>query len=335
MMSKVVFSEWRFKAAWMLLLTVGLLSCRMSTDTPVADVDIVPPSPDYSEASQWYVTQREGAADLFYIVSTEIGDYTMADNITGHYANTYTDSLRQPLLGEMEGVDALLSGSLNFYSPYYRQCSLQSFTDDSLATARLQLPTDDVRRAFAHYMAHENQGRPFILAGFSQGAMIALQLLNEMDDETYSRMVAAYIIGANITQEMLDKSPRIRPAKGAGDTGVTICYNSVRDPSCALWTGSAVAINPVNWSTDEEPATLITEPTPLLPVEQQQKDTLQVHLDTASNQLIVSGYTADDYVLPLIGREGNYHSRVIWLYRDQLRENMQLRAQNKRKEQDK
>ena len=70
----------------------------------------------------------------------------------------------------------------------------------------------------------------------------------------------------------------------------------------------------------------MTEPTPLLPVDQQKKDTLKVHLDTASNLIFVSGYTATDYVLPLIGCEGNYHSREIWLYRDQLRENMQQRV---------
>ena len=63
-----------------------------------------------------------------------------------------------------------------------------------------------------------------------------------------------------------------------------------------------------------------------MPIDQQQKDTLKMHLDTASNLVIVSGYSAMDYVLPLIGKEGNYHSREIWLYRDQLRENMELRA---------
>lgn len=42
--------------------------------------------------------------------------------------------------------------------------------------------------------------------------------------------------------------------------------------------------------------------------------------------LIVEGFTAQDYVLPLLRVEGNYHTREIWLYRDQLRENMALRV---------
>lgn len=296
-----------------------LSSCKTNKET-------TPARPDYSDATQWYVNDRQGQADIFYIISTETGDYPLADGTTAHYADTYADSLRRPMLSEMEGVDTLVGGRLNFYAPYYRQCSLQSFVSDSLAAERLALPTGDVRRAFSYYLAHVNPDRPFILAGFSQGAIIALRLLSEMSDEVYSRMVAAYIIGCNVTPAMADSCRHLRPARGADDVGVTVSYNSVRNAACGLWPRSAVAINPVNWRTDTVTATLMTEPSPLLPIGEQQKDTLAVSLDTVSNLLIVSGYRGTDYVLPLIGREGNYHSREIWLYREQLRENMQRRV---------
>ena len=305
---------------------VAVLFAVVACSTKQMADGVIPAEPNYEESSQWYITDRQGDADIFYIISTETGDYPSADGSMCHYADTYADSLRLPMLSEMEGVDTLLSGKLNFYTPYYRQCSLQSFMSDSLASKRMQLSIADVRRSFAYYLKQMNQGRPFILCGFSQGALIALELMREMDDETYRRMVAAYIIGTSISQEMLNDNPRIRPAQQVDDTGVTICYNSVHDASCALWPRSAVAINPVNWQTDGTEATFMTEPTPLLPVDQQKKDTLKVHLDTASNLLFVSGYTATDYVLPLIGCEGNYHSREIWLYRDQLRENIQQRV---------
>lgn len=154
-----------------------------------------------------------------------------------------------------------------------------------------------------------------------------LELLKEMDDDTYERMIAAYAIGITIAET----GPHIVPAKGADDTGVTICYNSVRDTGCTMrgWEKSSVAINPVNWRTDSTRASLITEPSPLLPVAEQKKDTMTVHLDTATGLLIVEGFTAQDYMLPLLGVEGNYHTREIWLYRNQLRENMALRGSRK------
>ena len=311
------------KAFCCLMAITGLLaSCETEQQ---AYQEPVPAEPDYQDATQWYISDRQAKADVFYIISTETGDYVLPNGDTCHYADTYSDSLRAPLYGEMLGVDTLVSGQLNFYSPYYRQCSLQSFESDSLKAARMPLALDDVRRSFQHYLKYQNSGRPFILAGFSQGAHLMMELLKEMDDSTFSRMIAAYAIGITITQE----NRHIVAAKGADDTGVTICYNSVRDTSCTMpgWTKSLVAINPVNWRTDSTRATLITEPSLLLPVAQQKKDTMSVHLDQPTGLLIVEGYTAQDYVLPLLGVEGNYHTREIWLYRDYLRENMALRAQ--------
>ena len=232
------------------------------------------------------------------------------------------------MYGEMLGVDTLTSGKLNYYSPYYRQCSLQSFASDS-ASIRFATALDDVRRAFSYYIDNQNNGRPFVLAGFSQGAMIARELLKEMDASVYQRMVATYLIGIRVSDADLQANPHIVPAKGAYDTGVTICYNSMRgeDANYPMQDGTNVlAINPVNWRTDDQIATLITEPSPLKPVHEQQKDTMIVQLDTISNYLLVSGYSATDYILPLIGTSASYHTREIWLYRDLLKENIQQRV---------
>ena len=301
-------------------LYVLLVSC--------AEDKSLPKAPVYSDATQWYISDRQADADMFYVISTEIGDYQLKDGTVRHLADTYLEQTRQPMYGEMLGVDTLTSGKLNYYSPYYRQCSLQSFASDS-AAIRFNIALDDVRRAFAYYLEHQNNGRPFVLAGFSQGAMIARELLKEMDESVFQRMVAAYLIGIKLSADDLAENPHIRPAKGADDTGVTICYNSMRgeDANYPSDNGSNVlAINPVNWRTDDAVAELITEPSPMKPVHEQQKDSMTVQLDTKSNLLLVKGYSATDYVLPLIGTTTSYHTREIWLYRDQLKENIQQRV---------
>jgi hypothetical protein len=277
--------------------------------------DIVPDEPDYSDTTQWYVADRGAAVDVFYIVSTECDDYTLGGKPM-HYADTRNDSIRTLLYGEMVGVDRLLAGELNYYSPYYRQVTMETYTSDSLVEARMPLAYGDVRKAFAYYLEHYNNGRPFILAGFSQGAMAVVDLLNEMSDSTYSRLVAAYVLGYKVT----DTNAHIRPAKDSADLGVTICYNSVKDNSCAvpiLSGGNLLAINPVSWRTDATPALL---------VDPRYGDTLTVTLDTTSLLLHIDGYTRDDYMLPLIGCEGNYHCLEISLFSDVLRRNIALRA---------
>lgn len=310
----------RTMALTLLIISSLLAGCWKEESTPP-----VPAMPQYNTPSQWYITDRQGEADLFYIISTETGDY-VSKGVTYHHADTYNDSVRGPLYNEMLGVDTLLSGKLNFFAPYYRQCSLQSFANSDLEEERLAIAVDDVRRAFKHYLTMQNNGRPFILAGFSQGAIILLELLKEMDAETYARMIAAYAIGMSIPQQVVDDYQYVVPARSAEDTGVTICYNSARDAEAALWGKSAVAINPLNWHTDSTSAVLVTETSPLLPVSEQPKDTLTVHLDQASGLLFVQGYKGTDYRLPLFGKEGNYHTREIWFYRDALCENMALRT---------
>lgn len=300
-----------------------VISCKPDKLSVAAEP--TPKAPDYAENSQWYISNRQAEADIFYIVSTETADY-LQQGVLCHYANTYNDSLRQPLYGEMLGVDSLLSGKLNFYSPYYRQCSLQTFTADSLTCERLPLAMSDVCKAFDYYLKHFNSGRPFILAGFSQGGIAVVELIKQMPPEVYSRMVAAYVIGYRVTDADLAQTPFLRGAKDSCDLGVTICYNSVRDNSCAiamLSEGNRLAINPVNWRTDATPARLTTTLS---------GDTLTVTLDTTSLLLHVQGYSRTDYVLPLIGREGNYHALEIPLYASQLQRNMQLRAERYLKE---
>lgn len=287
-----------------LVLAAALAACSPKGET-------IPEVPDYADSSQWYIADRGAAVDVFYVVSTECSDYG-----NYHYADTRNDSIRTLLYGEMVGVDQLLAGELNYYSPYYRQVTMETYIADSLIDARMPLAYGDVRKAFDYYLEHYNQGRPFILAGFSQGAMAVVDLLNKMDDSTYSRLVAAYVIGYRVT----DTNAHIRPAQDSADLGVTICYNSVRDNSCAvpqLSDGNLMAINPVSWSTGAAPATL---------VDPRYGDTLTVTLDTTSLLLHIDGYMRNDYMLPLIGCEGNYHCLEISLFSDVLRRNIALRA---------
>ncbi len=290
-----------------------VLACLVAACAPKGNT--IPDEPDYHDTTQWYIADRGAEVDVFYIVSTECGDYTL-DGKTMHYADTYNDSIRKLLYGEMVGVDKLLVDGLNYFSPYYRQVTMETYTDDSLVDARMPMAYGDVREAFAYYLEHYNQGRPFILMGFSQGAMAVVDLLKEMDDLTTSLLVAAYVIGYKVD----DSNLNFRPAKDSADLGVTVCYNTVRDNSCAiplLSDGNLVAINPVNWSVDATPAAL---------VDPRYGDTLTVTLDTTTLLLHIDGYSRDDYMLPLIGREGNYHCLEISLFSDCLRRNIALRA---------
>ena len=275
-----------------------------------------PFEPDYSDPSQWYIHDRGACADIFYIISTETGDHLENDD-TCHFADTYDDEMRAAMKKEMLAVDSFYSGEYNYYSPYYRQVSMQSWIDEETAFSRLPLAIEDVRHSWDYYVEHLNQGRPFIIAGFSQGAHAMMDIMKHMPDSVAARMVAAYAIGYKVTQADIDSCRHIRPAQSATDVGVTICFNSVKTPDCAIpivSEGNLLCINPVNWRTD-------TVSTPFVLYGKRKNDTLSVRCDPKSHLLLVSGYQ-EKYILPIIGRKGNYHKMELKFYYPYIRQNM-------------
>ena len=275
----------------------------------------IPDAPDYASPEAWYVTGRGADVDLFYISSTETFDTSEGRKLY-HYAQAADSASCPGMRAEMEGVDRILGGELNFYSPFYRQVTMETYADTALISSRFPLAMDDVRAAFRYYVDELSGGRPFVLAGFSQGGEALVELLKELPDSLQPRLVAAYVLGWKITAEDLAAGSAIRPAQGADDTGVTICYNSVEDPSAAnpiVSGGNTVAINPVNWRTDATPAVLF--------------DTLTVTLDPGTKLLLVDGYEGTGYAWKPYFEDGCYHTFEIRWYGGCLRENIARRCE--------
>ena len=300
---------------WMFMvpLSVVLFSSWEGREDSV--VGPIPEAPDYADTSQWYIRDRGGEADIFYIISTETGDHLMGGD-TCHLADTYQESQRKRMLKEMHAVDSFYSGRLNYYSPYYRQVSIQSWLVPQKVYQRLPVSMADVKRSWQYYLKHYNQGRPFIIAGYSQGAIATMDILRDMPDSIYRRMVAAYVIGYKITHEDIDSFPCIKPAQGATDTGVTVAFNSVRRADDALYItkGTVACINPVNWRTDSVPAELIYR-------SRRGNDTLTVCCDTTTKHLIVEGWKKET-IMPLFGVPGCYHHMELKFYYRHIRKNI-------------
>ena len=273
----------------------------------------VPDAPDYASPEAWYVTDRGADMDIFYISSTETFDTRVGRKLY-HYAQAADSAACPGMRAEMQGVDQILGGDLNFFSPFYRQMAMETYQDTTLVDSRFQLTMEDVRAAFKYYVDEPSGGRPFVLAGFSQGGEALVELLKELPDSLRPRLVAAYVLGWHIRPEDLS-APAIRPAQGAEDVGVTICYNSVADPAAAcdfVSGGNTVAINPVNWCTDATPAVLF--------------DTLTVTLDPSTHLLVVDGFKGTGYAWKPYFEDGCYHTFEIRWYGDCLRENIATRC---------
>lgn len=308
--------------AIVLLLSVGVLFSSCQCSRPRGGLDDTSAfnalaAPDYSDTAMWYINLEDTdntAADVFYICSTEVGDWQDADGNTIHFADVTNAAHRNVLLGEMQGVNERIGGC-NFYAPYYREATMEGLLADTLNfVPRCLMAMADVQRAFDYYICHYNNGRPFVLMGYSQGAYDVVEILRHMPDSLAGRLVAAYVIGYKVLASDLEY-PCIKPATGADDTGVTVCYNSVRTPECeipVISRGTVLGINPANWSVSNEPAMLC--------------DTLTAVLDTASHLVCISNFSGPNTPIPFVGVEGNYHTQEIRFYGPELQQNVLLRA---------
>ena len=300
-----------------ILLALATGSCSESKTGPYMAA-----APDYSDAQMWYISEAEAEAeaeaDVFYILPTCVWDWTDSEGRTCHYADVYNPEHIAALLPSNQLADEIFGEYADFYSPYYRQITLDSWTDEETVNERFPHAMDDVFRAFEHYMDNMNEGKPFVIAGFSQGAKCVVELVKSLDEKEMQRLVAAYVIGYKVTEEDL-QGGKIKPAQSCSDTGVTICYNSVESPECVNpgLSPSEICINPVNWRCDQEPATV--------------QDTVSVSVDTAHKLLIVKGLDSDKYYHPSLGNlfvKGNYHLLELELYKDSLKENVRQRIEN-------
>jgi len=280
----------------------------------------VPRPVDYSDATMWHVelNDRGDGADVFYIPSTWEFDWTTTDGRICHYADPSISKHHDDVEIEMKSVADYMADGNNFYSPHYRHITLDSWAtlnEDTISRRYNDVSFVDIRNAFNHYLNENNHGRPFILAGFSQGGKSVVKLLKVLTPEQREKLVAAYVLGYKVTPDDVAVAPWIKPAQGADDTSVTICYNSVSDVKYVKSVVSApnvMCINPVNWRTDATPATL--------------NDTITVTLSPEYKVLVLEGYDGSRLpnILDILNT-GDYHGAEPWLYSECLRENIHRR----------
>lgn len=302
---------------------VAFLFCMLfSGCNKTESEEYIPQAPDYSDPTFWYTEKNDKTgknADVFYIVSTWETDWKTDSGETVHYADVYNKKHRDDMTKEISGVAAYMGKDNNFYSPFYRHITIEGWAtrDENIINNRFKIAFEDVRNAFETFLKNRPKNRPFVLAGFSQGGKAVVELLKIMPKDVYQQMVAAYVLGYKVTPDDTLTSTNIKAAQGPDDIGVTICYSSVSDVKYiqpVVAAPCAFCINPVNWRTDDVPATL--------------HDTITVSVAQKEKVLVVKGYSGSEYA-PIMGflNVGDFHSAEPWLYKECLEKNIKNRIE--------
>ena len=222
-------------------------------------------APDYSKKECWCkLPEISKDVDTFYIYATE---YIMGSFAEGapDFASLDNTEMLQGAEAEYNLHASAYVDSTNLFMPYYRQSGLKYAGEMARKTGTADaafegMPMNDITAALDYYFENYNGGRPFIIAGHSQGSAMVLVLLRTYfkdHPEYYSRMVAAYPIGYSVTDEYLAANPHLKFATGETDTGVIIAWNTEGPKNLETNAHNLVvlpntrSINPLNWKLDE------------------------------------------------------------------------------------
>lgn len=301
------------------LVLVVMASCN-SSDKTAENIEA-----DYSKPECWVQTDREinpEWVDVFWCTGTLFKE--QKDSLGNDLHRIYmTDEQRQRYCDvTLSTRDMLFPDSLNFFSPCFHQFTLDVIdlpTEyfDSISNA----VADEAYAMFHYYMENMNNGRPYILAGMSQGGMMTRGILKRMTDEEFSLMKAAYSLGFGLSKEDLE-CKHIVPAEGEFDKGVIISYNSVADDNGiweAVWNNAVACINPVNWKTDSTSAEF-----------DYNGMHLKAHINTSNSLIYIDGYEFGEP--SAVGMENyswfktNLHVAEIPMYAQFIRRNALDRA---------
>ncbi len=229
----------------------------------------IPEEPDYTDPSYWAAlptmedtadqvpsnagltdTQGNADVDVFYVHPTT-------------YVNSASWSADAKSKIEVYGIDPLFiqasvfNESARIYAPRYRQATLYSFLDTTGSGKKaFELAYKDVIKAFIHYLAYYNKGRPFIIAGHSQGSKMLIPVLRYLDRYPSEKFIVAYMPGWQVSE---NDFKTLKACKNATDLGCFNVWNSKRWGSelhefiePRRYVGSD-CVNPITWKNDENP----------------------------------------------------------------------------------
>jgi|GEM_PF-1511716 len=289
---------------------------------------------NYDDAANWayFELGEDKGVDVFLICPT-------VDTRSERNSLDLNDKLKANFIYALDLEKGIYEDAGRLFSPYYRQMSMNAYKLSAEERAQAQeLAYRDVSASFRWYLDHENGGRGIILAGFSQGAQMCLELLKEYyggdGAEAVSLregLVAVYAIGWSVTEDMVQAYPQIVPAKGETDTGVVVsfdCEDGTLSDTLVIPTGTkALSINPLNWKTDGTAADKSKNLGAVMSTDAEPIPALCGAYLGARGELIVTDVTAAEYPAVIdIFPDGSYHIYDYLFFFTNLKGNVAART---------
>ncbi len=320
-----------------------LFSCKTYNPQTAFVAEKTPVAPDYNNPENWAALpdrkdiadrtpnpslrdiQADAKVDVFFLYPT-----TLTESVK--HGDVWNGDVADKKLNKKTDNSSILfqatafNGAGKIYAPRYRQAHYFSFftSDKPSAAQALDTAYADVVAAFMYYLKNFNHGRPFIIAGHSQGARHAMWLTRDFIEGTplEKQLVAAYFAGWPVAENWFKN---LKPCESPEQTD---CFCSWRTFEKGYGRQNAkekevVCTNPILWNTTPgvyAPKTLHAGAV----LKKYEKVFPQICDAEVYNGVLLCN--KPKFPGSFLLRTNNYHIGDINLYYMNIRENAALRA---------
>lgn len=252
-----------------LVLTLFLFSCSpgylaFKKNYPFRSTD---GRPDYAQLDYWAAHPwkhdpsdsvpaplrgewKDSVADVFFLHPTTYTEELKEQNaaIDDEMLNAKTDFTT--ILYQA----SVFNKECRIFAPRYRQAHIKTFfmPDSVKAAEAFNLAYSDLKNAFDYYLQHWNNNRPIIIAGHSQGSLLAERLLKEYFDgkPLQRKLIVAYIVGWPVAPGYFRE---LKMCEDSLQTGCLCSWRTFRKNYIPSWLNedskAAYVTNPLSWTT--------------------------------------------------------------------------------------
>ena len=180
---------------------------------------------DGSRANRVFKPNPSAPIDCFYVYPT------VSEDPAGNSGMTSGPGEKRAVAQQF----AAFASVCRPFAPIYRQVTIagvEAVLRREPLPVDFKLPYEDVRAAWRHYLAHDNEGRGVVLIGHSQGAQILARLIaHEIEGKPEQRLLAgALILGFDVEvpegKDVGGTFKTIPLCHAAGQNGCVVAYET-------------------------------------------------------------------------------------------------------------
>jgi Protein of unknown function (DUF3089) len=180
---------------------------------------------DGSRANRVFKPNPSAPIDCFYVYPT------VSEDAAGNSGMTSGPGEKRAVAQQF----AAFASVCRPFAPIYRQVTIagiEAVLRHGPLPVDFKLPYEDVRAAWRHYLAHDNEGRGVVLIGHSQGARILARLIaHEIEGKPEQRLLAgALILGFDVEapegKDVGGTFKTIPLCRAAGQNGCVVAYET-------------------------------------------------------------------------------------------------------------